>query len=57
MGYLEYLRKEESFDKYILFLLGLGFNRAEVIKLTGVSKQTVYSALKRNADIAKKFDL
>lgn len=47
---LDDLKAEVSFDKYLVFLLGLGFSKEDVAQLTEVSTQTVYNAIKRNED-------
>lgn len=55
MNLIEYLKKEESFDKYLLFLMALKneerkplFSKADIIRLTGVSKQGLYNVISRN---------
>ncbi len=57
MTLLEYLKAEQSFDKYILFLVALGLSKAEIGRLTGVSKQGVYNALNRNRKWLDSMDL
>lgn len=57
MQYIEQLKREQSFDKYILFLLVLGFNKAQIIRMTGVSRQSVYNVIKRNPEVLKDLDI
>jgi predicted DNA-binding protein YlxM (UPF0122 family) len=55
MNYIEFLKKHESFDKYVLFLLALDFSVADVATMTGMTRQGIYKAVTRNKDIVKEY--
>lgn len=48
MTYLEYLKNYDYFDKFLLFLDELGFSGDEIATMTGVTRQTLHNAKKRN---------
>ena len=64
MTYAEYIRQEQTMDKYILLLLSLelpleGKKKQlgvyQVADLLSVSHQTVYNCLERNPELVKEY--
>lgn len=64
MTYAEYIRQEQTMDKYILLLLSLELplegkkkqlGAYQVADLLNVSHQTVYNCLERNAELVKEY--
>lgn len=55
MNYIEFLKKHESFDKYVLFLLALGFSVADVASMTKMTRAGVYKIIARNKAIVKDY--
>lgn len=47
-NYIDYLKKYEHYDKFILYLLALGMSVDEVAKNAQVTRQTVYNVIERN---------
>lgn len=45
---IDYLKSQQPFDHYILFLVALGFSKTDIHRLTGISRQGVYAAIRRN---------
>jgi len=41
-------------DKYLVFLLSLGFSITETAKLAGVTRPTVYRAVSRTSDLVDR---
>lgn len=56
MDYIEWLKKHESFDKYVLFLLALDYNVSEVSKKLNMPRPTVYAVIKRQKDLMKSYN-
>lgn len=48
---LDELKSEISFDKYVCFLLGLGFSKDQTAKLCRISRAGVYKIITRNYDL------
>jgi len=64
MTYAEYLRQEQTMDKYILLLMSLELPLEskkkqlgvyQVADLLSISHQTVYNCLERNAELVKEY--
>lgn len=45
---LDELKAEVAFDKYILFLLALGFSKSDVIGFCKISRQHLYNVIDRH---------
>lgn len=45
---LDELKGEVSFDKYIIFLLALGFSKSDVILFCKISRQHLYNVIDRH---------
>lgn len=57
MSYVDFLKKEETFDKYVLLLLSLGMSVEEVSKKLKITRQTIYNVIKRNQRIVEQFKI
>lgn len=55
MNYIEWLKKHESFDKYVLFLLALDFSISDVSKMLNMPRPTIYAIIKRQKGLVKKY--
>jgi predicted DNA-binding protein YlxM (UPF0122 family) len=55
MTYIEFLKKYDNYDKYILYLLAQGFDVAQTAEKAEVARQTVYTAINRNKDLVKSY--
>lgn len=55
MNYIEWLKKHESFDKYVLFLLALDFNISQVSEMLDMPRPTIYAVIKRQKDLMKQY--
>jgi len=53
--YLKLLKNPENMDSYILLLLSLGYNPVDVSRALEVTRQTVYSCIKRNQKIYDEY--
>lgn len=45
---LDELKREVAFDSYIIFLLGLGFSKSDVILFCKISRQHLYNVIERH---------
>lgn len=55
MTYLDYLKKSDNIDKYILLLLFLDFGVEDTANAIKVTRQTVYNVIERNKKIVKEY--
>lgn len=51
MNYVDYLKRYESFDKYILFLHELNIEPAEIARMVKMTRQHVYNVIERNKEM------
>lgn len=55
MNYIDFIKKHDSIDRYVLLLLALDFSIAETAKMVGMSRQNIYGIIKRNKDIVEEY--
>lgn len=55
MKFVEWLKKYDNFDRYILFLLSLDLTVIQVANLCEVTTQHVYNVIGRNKDLIKEY--
>lgn len=54
MNYIDYLKKYDNIDKYVLFLLYIGVTVSQTAKWTELSRMQIYNIVKRNQDFIKE---
>lgn len=54
---IEQLKKEQSFDKIIIYLLYFGLSKSEIERRTGMSRQHIYDVIERTKDLLVKYGL
>lgn len=56
MNYIDYIKKFDNFDKYIIFMKSLGFTDESIALKTGITRQTVWKAKKRMAPLLETLE-
>lgn len=55
LSYLDWVRKFDKGDQYVLFLLGLGFSVAQTANLMHMTRANVYLVIDRNAQMLEEY--
>jgi len=48
VDYIEYCKEYENYDKFVLYLLALGYNVSDTARMAEVSRKHVYEVIERN---------
>jgi predicted DNA-binding protein YlxM (UPF0122 family) len=57
MRFKDVIAEFDNPDKYILYLLDLGFTPTEISSRLGVSRQHIYNVIKRTKPALRKLDI
>lgn len=50
-NYLEWIKRYDHFDKYILFLLAIGFSAKETADLVGMTPQHIHDVIRQDVQL------
>ena len=57
MSYIDSLKTEVELDRYVIFMLYLGYNKSEIADTLGITRPTVYRAIERNKELVERYKI